>query len=493
VKRVNSHPRLRTRPFDFAWPLFVGSLLLSVTIGGVVALFEGISYIVAPGVLLIIVTGLIALRYERLPLYLLVATLPLVYILNSDTIPTSFLIVPGALAILSWLQHAGSRTSIIVVDRRAISLAILLGVIATISSVRAGTADALAGARSYWLVIVLFFLMQNMLLEERQIVMLAWVMAISLGLLGAYVVFAQLQMYVSGGSPSASALHDNRLDVGNINGTAMWLTAGLPFAMQLGLTHAEPSRTRRFILACCAVLMILGIVSTLSISANVGLVVVLGLAVLWSKRRAQRCVLALFCLMVIALALVSPLAERLEHQLWLLEEKDPIYWGTYRGLAWYSGIQAMRQEPWLGNGPSMDTVTAAALPYLPLDFLRWMTSRGATVFIPHNMFLSVGAELGIPGLLAFVALLATVMLPLWRATRNARAGSDSTRIFYLGQAVLIGLVALLVQGLGLSSHLNKYLWLLLGVGVAITRLSVQSESREPEHAHTKKGTSSDAT
>jgi putative inorganic carbon (HCO3(-)) transporter len=474
-----THSGMRLKTPGLTWVLLVSSLWVASAVGLFIALFEGVAYLLVPGTLAVIATALIATRYERLPFYLLMAALPLEAIITIEGLSTSLLIVPGGLAIFAWLQQLALRRTTLVAERRATALAVLVGILATMSAMNAGGITAvLTEARRYWLVIILFFLAQNLLREKRHFVEFGWVMTISLGLVGALVLFDQVQAYLQSGAPlEASQLHDNILDIGAKAGeVAMQLTKGIPFAFYLGLTDTESRRTHRYLLVLCAILMILGAFSTLSINGFLGLGITIALMVLAIKNPTQRMRLAFLGMAIIGIALISPLGGRLNEQRLALAEKDPIYWGTNRGLTWYGGLQAIRQEPWLGNGPGSDGVTAAAWPYIPFDMLKRMVTNGTTTFIPHNIFLSVGAELGVPGLLAFLALLASVMLPMRHEIRRRWSGSKDTRTVYMGQAILIGLVALLTQGMALSVHLDKYLWLLLGAGVAFTCMSRCSES-----------------
>jgi len=468
---IQSRPRL-DHPRS-TWLVLGGSLLAALVIGAGVALFEGISHLFLFGALSVVAISLLALRYELLPFYLLIAILPLETVLAVEGLSTSLLIVPGGLAVFALLQQLALGRTELVFQRRAFVLALLLGMLATMSAMHAGGLTAvLTQARRYWLVIILFFLSQNLLREKQHLVELGWLMAITLGLLGAYVFLEQAQNYLNVNSPlDVAQLHENVLDVGTKAGTAaMQLTKATPFAFFLVLSETKRRPSRRFVLGLCLVLSVLGALATLSINGLFALGITVMLIFLSVKDRAQRTRLALLGVVLIGVALVSPLGERLGDQRLALAEKDPIYWGTNRGLTWYTGLHAIGQEPWLGHGPGPEGVTAASLPHVPLDMLKRMIASGEMTFIPHNIFLSVGAELGIPGLVTFLALLAVVVMPMWRAVHHPRASLEGTKALYMGQAILVAIVALLAQGLALSLHLDKYLWLLLGAGVAFTRI-----------------------
>lgn len=474
---IQSRPR-----FDFprsTWVILGGSLLTALTIGLAVAWFDGISSLFVLGALSLVAISLLATRYERLPFYLLIVILPLETVLTVEGLSTSLLVVPGGLATFALLQQLALGRKALALERRTTALVLLLGVLAMISAMRAdGLTAVLTQARRYWLVIILFLLTQNLLREKRHLVEFGWLLTMSLGLLGAYVFLGQARSYLDvSSSLDFAQLHENVLDVGTKAGAvAMQLTKAIPFAFFLVLSEANRHPARRYVLGLCLVLSILGALATLSINGFFGLGITVMLVFLAARDRGQRTRLALLGVALICVALASPLGERLSDQRLALAEKDPIYWGTNRGLTWYTGLQAIGQEPWLGHGPGSEGVTAASLPHVPLDMLKRMVASGRMTFIPHNIFLSVGAELGIPGLVTFLVLLAVVVISMWRAVRRPWAplgGSEALYMghaMYMGQAILIAIVALLAQGMALSAHLDKYLWLLLGAGVAFTRI-----------------------
>jgi O-antigen ligase len=467
--------RFRLR-FDYpgsTWFVLGGSLLTALVIGAGVALVGGISQVFLFGVLSVTAIALLALRYQLLPFYLLVAILPLETVLAVEGLSTSLLIVPGGLAAFALLQQLSLGRTELGLGRQAVALALLLGMLATMSAMHAGGLTAvLAQARRYWLVIILFFLSQNLLREEQHLVKFGWLMAISLGLLGAYVFLDQAQSYLDVNSAwDVAQPHENRLDIGTRSGiAAMQLTKAIPFAFFLILSETKRRPSRRYVLGLCLALSVLGALATVSLNGFFGLGITGILIFLSVKRRTQRTRLALLGVALVGVALASPLGERLSDQQLALVKKDPIYWGTNRGLTWYTGLRAMGEEPLLGHGPGSEGVTEASLPYVPLDMLKRMADSGNMTFIPHNIFLSVGAELGVPGLVTFLILLAVVVIPLWRAVRRPGASFEGSQALYMGQAILIAIVALLAQGMALSVHLDKYLWLLLGAGVAFTRI-----------------------
>lgn len=445
-----------------------------MAVGWFMARFEEISYLLVPGMLIVVAIAFIGTRNERLPFYLLVASLPLLaFLRKTDQIPHALLIIPGGLAMLAWLVQLAIRRTTILFDRST-ALAVLVGIWAIMSAISAGTRMIeLSNLQRYWEVIILLFLTQNLLRERQHLVQFGWVMAISLSLYGAWIFGYQAQTYLqSGGSFTAMQLHLSTRDFAQINVSGMWINTGIPFAFYLMiLAKVKQSRRRTYLLALCVILMILGVLSTFSVGAALGLGITLALLVLWMKNRSHRVRLTLLGLVVIGAALLSPLGERFNDQLLALAEKDPIEWGTYRGLSFYIGVQTIRQFPLFGGGPGGTGMYGISMEYMPFDSMRQVLFNGKPPLTPHNMFLYLGAELGIPGLLAFLALLTSIMLPLWREIRRQGARSGDTTVLYMGQAVLISLIVLLAHGMGHAGQIGRYLWILLGVGLAFTRIS----------------------
>lgn len=88
---------------------------------------------------------------------------------------------------------------------------------------------------------------------------------------------------------------------------------------------------------------------------------------------------------------------------------------------------------------------------------------------PHNLFLEVGAETGVPGFVLFAGALVAAFAALRRVRRTIPApGEDDLR--GLGRAFQIALAGYLVSSLFLHGDYQRYLWLLLGMVGAMDTL-----------------------
>lgn len=101
---------------------------------------------------------------------------------------------------------------------------------------------------------------------------------------------------------------------------------------------------------------------------------------------------------------------------------------------------------------------------------------------PHNLYLEVGAETGVPGLLLFAAAIGGALWLLARARRRwDRAGEASAAGVAIGLQVGIG--AYLVTGLFLHGEFQRYLWILLGMAAAVDLVARASTAPGASPAH----------
>jgi len=128
-----------------------------------------------------------------------------------------------------------------------------------------------------------------------------------------------------------------------------------------------------------------------------------------------------------------------------------------RLLRWRAAVEMMGDSPLLGTGPAgfrlnYDTYAAAYDP---------TAEFGRTVV--HQMFFEVGAELGLPALLAFTAFVAVALLSADTARRLAR---DRTT-WLMAVATEAGLIATVSASLFLTEQYYAPLWLLAAAAVSL--------------------------
>ncbi|MGH7462354.1 MAG: hypothetical protein ACREMA_15185, partial [Longimicrobiales bacterium] len=91
--------------------------------------------------------------------------------------------------------------------------------------------------------------------------------------------------------------------------------------------------------------------------------------------------------------------------------------------------------------------------------LNWSTA--------HSSFVQLGAELGIPGLIAFLMLLFKAYQSATRPVAAGQSDPESLRTRALGQALAASLVGYLVAGFFLSQAYSAFLYVLFGMITAL--------------------------
>ena len=136
---------------------------------------------------------------------------------------------------------------------------------------------------------------------------------------------------------------------------------------------------------------------------------------------------------------------------------------TLQGRAelWSRALYLMQDFPFTGVGLGMPE------PVIKLLYPTFLTGPDTVWFHVHNTYLQVGSEMGLPGLIAFLALLLTVAAVLVRQLRCPQAG------IYQGLSVgLLGswsvfVVHSLVDAPTFSPIVSVSLFVLLGLMVAV--------------------------
>lgn len=222
------------------------------------------------------------------------------------------------------------------------------------------------------------------------------------------------------------------------------------------------------------------LVLTQSRSAWIGGIV--GLAVLlalwgWATPRSQTrtwmwaALTLAFCAGIVMLLWIGP--ERLQ-RLW----HDPSgmtalgtldTWG-FRVDVWRWATMAVQDFPFTGCG--LGTFRQVVQILYPIN-----VPPGYDIAHAHNMFLQVALDVGIPGLIAYLALLGGSAVAAWRVARA------NARLRPLALGLLCGMIALHAYGmtdaLALGSKPGVAFWFALGLVAALPRVA---EREMPEDA-----------
>jgi O-antigen ligase len=136
---------------------------------------------------------------------------------------------------------------------------------------------------------------------------------------------------------------------------------------------------------------------------------------------------------------------------------------------WKRGIGYMLERPVFGVG--MGNFQTAEGTISPLARRR-EHGRGVRWGAAHNTLVQAGAELGVPGVLCWIGLIATVFVSLRRVVRySARAGPAGTDLSRLAQSVMAAVVGFVVGGFFLSLAYSDMLYTLAALAVALAKVA----------------------
>jgi O-antigen ligase len=155
---------------------------------------------------------------------------------------------------------------------------------------------------------------------------------------------------------------------------------------------------------------------------------------------------------------------------------------TGRDDLWNVALQMTRDHPLAGVG--MGNFTTVAPEYLQqnLDVRRSDLFLRANATEVHNTYLSVLAELGVVGLILFLAFLGAVLRVALRSARRLARGHD-LEADLLARALIVGAAGMLAAYFFFSAEFEKQLWLILGSLVALSTLAGQARrpvANEPD-------------
>lgn len=142
---------------------------------------------------------------------------------------------------------------------------------------------------------------------------------------------------------------------------------------------------------------------------------------------------------------------------------------TGRVKIWERGIGYLEANPVLGVGAGNFPVAEGTIS--PMAG-RAEYGEGVRWGAAHNSFVQIGAELGIPGLLLFLGMLATAFAGLGRVARTAlRSGQAALDVSRLAQSLMAALVGFMVGGFFLSLGYSDMLYTLVALAVGLHKVA----------------------
>jgi putative inorganic carbon (hco3(-)) transporter len=250
--------------------------------------------------------------------------------------------------------------------------------------------------------------------------------------------------------------------IGEQNRYAQVLLVLLPLA--IGRMKVERTLLLRGLAAVAGTLIVCGVLLTFSRGAAVALVLLL-IAMVATGFVALRHVVALAAVLAGLVFTVTPdyihrvqtLGEAGDTAALQSDQADQALKG--RATENLAALNAFRDHPILGVGPDQ-------------FFRRYSTQYGNELGLrfleenrrAHNLYLEIGADLGVVGLLAFLSIVVVTLAHLWRLARWWQGRRPE--LFVLAMSALLSLVAYLASGIFLQLSFQRYFWILIAIANA---------------------------
>lgn len=244
----------------------------------------------------------------------------------------------------------------------------------------------------------------------------------------------------------------------NDTAAGMVMICGVAFMMGLSETG-----WRKWLALGCAGLMFNAAILSYSRGALLGLFVIAAITLLLNRKEPRHHWILILAL-IVSLKFFGPYARERAAQI-VFKGRDSIADNSAESRLkyWKQGIQWMLDNPVVGIGPGN---------FLPRAANVYGRTRAA-----HSIWISTGAELGLPGLLLLIGTYGFTIREAWRLARRSTYPESSGRD--IGRMALLGIPGFLVCATFLSIWgLEQAYFLILLVGGAVTLTSFESPQME---------------
>ena len=162
----------------------------------------------------------------------------------------------------------------------------------------------------------------------------------------------------------------------------------------------------------------------------------------------------------------------------------------FRLAVWHAALQVLQAFPLSGVGiGTFDTVVRLLFPHL---YLLSPYNLSMTITHAHNELLQVAIDLGIPGFVAYVALLAAFVRTAWRAYTWTPDERIKRLILGLGAGMLAHQIFGLTDAFMLGTKPGIVMWIIMGLvtGLYLNLAPDHLGTQGHEHAQSEAGASS---
>lgn len=437
-------------------------LALAVVIGGLAGLDPKFAIAASLGLAFVVVA--IANLAFGVAIFGLLAFLELAPVIGGPVF--SFAKLAGLTLAISWLALIATDTGRdrLVFSRHPvlIGLAILFVVWSLVSmSWAEDPGEAASSAQRYALNVLLIPIVYTAIWEPKHV---RWLASAIVGGAAAAAIYGLIAI------PSASAAADsvtaagelNRITgtVGDPNLLASVLIVGMIMAIALALDR-DRVPIGRVVCSGVAFVCFVAVVATVSRGGIIALGAAAIATVLFAGKRRGYAVVGALAFAIFAIGYFAVFAT--DAQIARLETADG---GSGRTDIWKVGWRMVEDNP--GHGVGAGNFNVSSIHYLLVEpgAVERSDFIVDTPAVAHNVYLEILAELGVPGLAMFLAVvIASIATAVRAASAFDRSGEDGLAL--IARGVAISLCAVMAADFFLAAGYSKLLWLLLAFGPAL--------------------------
>lgn len=247
----------------------------------------------------------------------------------------------------------------------------------------------------------------------------------------------------------------------NPNDMALLLNLLLPLAIGLFLSAA--SAFKKFALATVIALMVVGVIATFSRAGFLTLAVIFVSYLYLLRKRTER-FLAPIILILVVVALPFMPGDYVGRLSTITNvESDETGSAQIRLRDSIAAVKLIIDEPLFGSGVGTNT-------------LAMNDARGATWTEIHNVYLTFGVELGLPGMLLFILLLITAIRSTQTMLLRTINQPELYRMYCLAEGLKVSLIAFSVAAFFHPVAYHFYFYYIAGLAMALSQIELPGPS-----------------
>ena len=319
--------------------------------------------------------------------------------------------------------------------------------------------------------LIIFWLLARVVNSVPRLNKLAW----TLSLVSIPLSLSAISAFLQGGIGNVDLTHGWERITGyragltqNPNDLALMINLTVPFTV--GLLLSTRKLLVRVLFSAIAFLDAVAVVATYSRGGFITLMVIVGTYLVFLSGRAR---------LGLAMAIVSM-------GLLAVPMMPSGYWSR---LATITNIQADRtdsaQERWSGMVDATQIIVAHPVigAGAGMDVLALNEVRGDAWRHVHNIYLEYAVDLGLPGLMLFLALYFTVLRSVRRVRRIVAGKLGGETLYRLSEGIWVALIAFGVSAFFQPVAYEFYFYYIAGLAVAAGAIAAPLQGQDLEGGH----------